>query len=138
MGETELVLTNKIPFLSKNCLFGAEQSCFHKLYQQGPISSFIVSYQLICCCFIKFIVRTVIRAKKLLVDDKIRACVKETYLQGVVCKVANRKTLWWNILFSWKTFAIKIKFCASINLLFFYELLIGRRPTFLESIYFPL
>ena len=52
--------------------------------------------------------------------------------------VLNRKTLWWNILFSWKTFAINIKFCASINLLFSYELLIGRRPTFLESIYFPL
>ena len=135
MGETELVLTNKIPFLSKNCLFSAEQSCFHKLYQQGPISSFIVSYQLICCCFIKFIVRTVIRAKKLPVDNKIRACQRNI---SPGCCIANRKTLWWNILFSWETFAINIKFCASINLLFFYELLIGRRPTFLESIYFPL
>ena len=34
-----------------------------------------------------------IGAKKLLVDDKIIACVKEIYLLGVVCKVSNRKTL---------------------------------------------
>jgi len=31
--------------------------------------------------------------KKLLVDDKITACVKEICLLGVVCKVSNRKTL---------------------------------------------
>ena len=31
--------------------------------------------------------------KKLLVDDKITACVKEICLLGVVCKVLNRKTL---------------------------------------------
>ena len=31
--------------------------------------------------------------KKLLVDDKITACVKEIYLLGVVYKVLNRKTL---------------------------------------------
>ena len=34
-----------------------------------------------------------IGAKKLLVDDKIIACVKEICLLGVVCKVLNRKTL---------------------------------------------
>ena len=34
-----------------------------------------------------------IGAKKLLVDDKIIACVKEICLLGVVCKVSNRKTL---------------------------------------------
>ena len=31
--------------------------------------------------------------KKLLVDDKITACVKEICLLDVVCKVSNRKTL---------------------------------------------
>ena len=30
--------------------------------------------------------------KKLLVDDKITACVKEISLLGVLCKVSNRKT----------------------------------------------
>ena len=34
-----------------------------------------------------------IGAKKLLVDDKIIACVKEICLLSVVCKVSNRKTL---------------------------------------------
>ena len=32
-------------------------------------------------------------AKKLLVDDKITACVKEICLVGIVCKVSNRKAL---------------------------------------------
>ena len=32
-------------------------------------------------------------AKKLLVRNKITACVKEICLLGVVCKVSNRKTL---------------------------------------------
>ena len=32
-------------------------------------------------------------AKKLLVDDKITACVKQVILLGVKCKVTNRKTL---------------------------------------------
>ena len=31
-------------------------------------------------------------AKKLPVDEKITACVKQIFLQGVVCKVSNRKT----------------------------------------------
>ena len=31
-------------------------------------------------------------AKKLLVDEKITACVKQIFLQGVVCNVLNRKT----------------------------------------------
>ena len=35
--------------------------------------------------------------KKLLVDDKITACVKEICLLGVVCKVLNRKTLFGEI-----------------------------------------
>ena len=36
---------------------------------------------------------TAIVVKKLLVDDKITACVKETCLLGVVCKVLNGKIL---------------------------------------------
>ena len=32
-------------------------------------------------------------AKKLLVDEKTRACVKQLCLLGVICKVSNRKTL---------------------------------------------
>ena len=36
---------------------------------------------------------TAIVLKKLLVDDKITACVKEICFLGVVCKVLNRKTL---------------------------------------------
>ena len=31
-------------------------------------------------------------AKKLLVDDKIAACVKQMHLLGVICKVSNIKT----------------------------------------------
>jgi len=30
-------------------------------------------------------------ARKLLVDEKITACVKQMCLQGVVCKISNRK-----------------------------------------------
>ena len=37
--------------------------------------------------------RVAIVAKKLPLDDKIAACVKEICLLGVVCKVLNRKTL---------------------------------------------
>ena len=36
---------------------------------------------------------TAIVAKKLLVDEKITACVKQICLQGVVCKVSKIKTL---------------------------------------------
>ena len=37
--------------------------------------------------------RVAIVEKKLLVDDKITACVKERFLLTVVSKVSNRKTL---------------------------------------------
>ena len=37
--------------------------------------------------------RVAIIEKKLLVDDKITACVKERFLLTVVSKVSNRKTL---------------------------------------------
>ena len=46
--------------------------------------------------------------KKLLVDDKITACVKEICLLGVVCKVLNRKIL------SGETFCIPEKCLLSI------------------------
>ena len=65
--------------------------------------------------------------KKLLVDDKITACVKEIcLLLDVVCKVSNRKTL------SGETFCFPEKGLLSIlNLVLrvtylFFELLIGR------------
>ena len=74
-------------------------------------------------------------AKKLLVDDKRIACVKQICLLGVICKVSNRKTL------SDETFCFLEKhllsvfnFCVSSNLLFSHELLIGPQPTFLECI----
>ena len=34
-------------------------------------------------------------ATKLLVDDKITACVKQICLLGVICKVSNRETFFW-------------------------------------------
>ena len=43
---------------------------------------------------------TAMEARKLLVDDKITARVKEICLMGVVCKVSNRRTL------SGKTFCL--------------------------------
>ena len=68
--------------------------------------------------------RVAIVAKKLPLDDKIAACVKEICLLGVVCKVLNRKTLSVETFcFPEKTCAINIEFCALNNLLFFYELL---------------
>ena len=62
--------------------------------------------------------RVAIMEKKLLVDDKITACVKERFLLTVVSKVLNRKTLCGETFcFPEKHFAINIKFCASRNLL---------------------
>ena len=41
----------------------------------------------------------------------------------------EKHIVWWNILLSWKTYAIKLSiFCTSSNLLFCYELLIGLQP----------
>ena len=68
--------------------------------------------------------------KKLLVDGKITACVK-----GVVCKVSNRKRLSCKKnCFLEKCLLSIFKFCASSNLLFFYEMLIGLQPTLLGCI----
>ena len=78
-------------------------------------------------------------AKTLLVDRKITACVKQICLLGVVCKVLNRKTLSGEAFCSLEKCLLSIfKFCALSNLLFFYELVIGPQPTFLEcNFYFP-
>ena len=46
-------------------------------------------FWLVVTCYCK----GAIREKKLLVDDKITACVKERFLLRVVSKVSNRKTL---------------------------------------------
>ena len=53
-------------------------------------------------------------AKRLLVDDKITACVKG------ICKVLNRKTLSGLSLVKHFAFLKISKFCASSNLLFFF------------------
>ena len=60
-------------------------------------------------------------AKKLLVDDKITACVKEICLMGVVCKVSHRKTLpGEKFYFNEKRLLSKLNFCAPSNLCFFF------------------
>ena len=74
-------------------------------------------------------------AKKLLVDDKITACIKQICLLGVICKVSNRKTLTdETFCFLDKRLLSIFTFFASSNLLFFYELLICPQQTFLECI----
>ena len=56
-------------------------------------------------------------------------------LQGVVRKVSKRKKLTGETFFLLeKRLLSTIKCCASSNLLFFYKLLIGPRPTFSECI----
>ena len=59
-------------------------------------------------------------SKKLPVDDKI-TLVSNKYVSWVFC-------------FFEKRLLSIFKFCASSNLLLFYELLIGPQPTFLECI----
>ena len=72
-------------------------------------------------------------AKKLLVDDKITACVKQIFLLGDIRKVSNRKTLSAETFFFLEKRLLPIfKFRPSSNLLSFYEMLIGPQPTFLE------
>ena len=80
--------------------------------------------------------RVAIIEKKLLVDDKITACVKDRFLLTVVSKVSNRKTL------CGETFCFPEKHLLSIlnfvlqetYYFFFYELLIDAQPTSLECI----
>ena len=57
--------------------------------------------------------------KKLLVDDKITASVKQICLLSFICKVSNRKTLSGEPFAFLKSFATNLKFCVSSNLLFF-------------------
>ena len=77
-------------------------------------------------------------AKKLLVDDKITACFKQTCCYMLSSEEKN--IIWWNILLSSKRLLSIFKFRASSNFFFFfYELLIGPQPTFLVGMwcYFP-
>ena len=55
-------------------------------------------------------------------------------LLDVVCKVANRMMSGETFCFLEKRLLSICKFRASSNLLFFYELVIGSQPTFLECI----
>ena len=72
-------------------------------------------------------------ATKLLVDDKITACVKQIRLLGVICKVSNKKHFFGETFSFLEKYLLSIfKFCASSKLFFFYEQLIGPRPTFSE------
>ena len=62
--------------------------------------------------------------------DKTKKCIL-----GVMCKVLNRKTLSGEAFcFLEKRLLVIFKFCAWSNSLFFNELLISPRPTFLERI----
>ena len=72
-------------------------------------------------------------AKKLLVDDKITACVKEICLMGVVCKVSYRKTLSGEKFYlTEKRFLSMLNFCASSNLSFFLQVADCPQPTLME------
>ena len=57
--------------------------------------------------------------KKLLVDDKITASVKQICLLSFICKVSNRKTLSGQPFAFLRSFATNLKFYVSSNLLFF-------------------
>ena len=56
--------------------------------------------------------------EKLLVDNKITACVKQICLLGVICKVSNRKTLSGenfaflkNICYQYLIFVFRVTYC---------------------------
>ena len=76
-----------------------------------------------------------ILAKKLLVDEKIAACVKQICLQLLFVKFRIEKNCLVKHFAFLKNVCYQIfKRCASSNLLFFNELLIGPQPTFPEFI----
>ena len=77
---------------------------------------------------------TTMVARKVLANYKITACLKQICLLCVTCEVSNRKTLSGETFcFLEKRLLSICKFCASSNFLFFfYKLLIGPQPTFLE------
>ena len=69
-------------------------------------------------------------AKKLLVDDKITACVKQIRLVGVIWKVSNKNyylvkvkhfAFLKNVCYQYFNFVLQVTYC------FFYEQLIGPR-----------
>ena len=63
-----------------------------------------------------------IALKKLLIDDKITACLKQICLRGVIWKVSNRKTLSGETFcFLEKCLLSIFKFDALNNLLFFFR-----------------
>ena len=74
-------------------------------------------------------------AKKLLIDGKMTACAKEICLLGVVCKVSNGKTLPSEAFcFPEKRLLSILNFVLRVTYCFFCELLIDRKPPFLECI----
>ena len=76
--------------------------------------SFVLTFRMI-------LLSTAIETKKLLVDDKITASIKEICLMGVVCNVSYRKTLSGeNFYFTEKRFLSMLNFCSSSNLSFFF------------------
>ena len=78
-----------------------------------------------------------ILAKKLLVDEKIAACVKQICLQLLFVKFRIEKNCLVKHFAFLKNVCYQIfKRCASSNLLFFNELLIGPQPTFRSVLLF--
>ena len=80
----------------------------------------------------------VIEAKKLLVDDKITACVKQICLVGVICKVLNKKHclvkhfgFLKNVCYQYFNFVLQVTYC------FFHEQLIGPHNFLGMYCYFP-
>ena len=90
---------------------------------------FVIYFGLDVACLLQ---NAAMVAKKLLVDDKITACFKQTCCYMLSSEEKN--IIWWNILLSLKRLLSIFKFRASSNLLFFYELLIGPQPTFLVGL----
>ena len=77
---------------------------------------------------------TAMVAKKSLVNDKISPCVTQICLLGVTCKVSNSKTLSGETLCILEKRLLSIfEFCDYL-IVFFYDLLIGPQPTFLDYI----
>ena len=70
--------------------------------------------------------------KKLLIDDKIKASVKQICLLGIIKFWKGKHCLTRKFPLLETTFLSTFKFRASGNLLFSYELLIDPQSTFLE------
>ena len=72
--------------------------------------------------------------KKLLIDDKITASVKQIRLLGIIKFWKGKHCLTRNFPFLEMPLLSIFKFCASSNSLFSYELVIDPQSTFLECI----